>query len=77
MPYWRNRENDMLADRVNNLIPSITVELNAKVAALKELGQDIIALNAGESDFNTPLEIVDECNMHWTLVKPNMCLAAG
>lgn len=51
----------MLADRVNNLIPSITVELNAKVAALKELGQDIIALNAGESDFNTPLEIVDEC----------------
>lgn len=39
------------------MIPSVTVELNAKVAQLIRDGADIVKLNIGEPDFNTPENI--------------------
>ncbi|WP_330397340.1 pyridoxal phosphate-dependent aminotransferase [Maledivibacter halophilus] len=44
----------MLTKRVKNMKPSATVELTAKVLDLKRQGVDVIALNVGEPDFNTP-----------------------
>ena len=44
----------MVSDRVRRMSPSQTLELNAKVAELRAEGKNIIALNSGEPDFNTP-----------------------
>ncbi|SKC53813.1 L-aspartate aminotransferase apoenzyme [Maledivibacter halophilus] len=43
-----------MTKRVKNMKPSATVELTAKVLDLKRQGVDVIALNVGEPDFNTP-----------------------
>lgn len=47
----------MLTKRIKNMTPSVTVELTAKVADLRREGIDVIALNVGEPDFNTPENI--------------------
>ena len=47
-----------LADRLSLIKPSPTVGISAKAAELKAAGQDVIALSAGEPDFNTPDHIV-------------------
>lgn len=44
----------MLADRVKRLQPSPTLAVSARAAELKARGHDIIALGAGEPDFDTP-----------------------
>jgi len=44
----------MLSERVLSMVPSVTVELTAKVIELKKRGVDVIGLNVGEPDFNTP-----------------------
>lgn len=44
----------MFSERANSVTPSATVELNAKVAQLIQDGIDVIKLNIGEPDFNTP-----------------------
>ena len=36
------------------IAPSVTLKINARAAELRESGQDIIALGAGEPDFDTP-----------------------
>ena len=48
-----------LSDRANAIHGSATVELNARVLALKKSGVDIIKFNIGEPDFNTPENICD------------------
>ncbi|CAM4102496.1 aspartate aminotransferase [Bacillus manliponensis] len=48
-----------LAKRVSALTPSSTLEITAKAQALKAEGYDVIALGAGEPDFNTPEHIMD------------------
>jgi aspartate aminotransferase len=48
-----------LAGRVQALTPSSTLAITAKAKELKEQGQDIIGLGAGEPDFNTPQHIID------------------
>lgn len=48
-----------LAKRVAALTPSSTLEITAKAQALKAEGYDVIALGAGEPDFNTPEHIID------------------
>ncbi|WP_369900337.1 pyridoxal phosphate-dependent aminotransferase [Bacillus manliponensis] len=48
-----------LAKRVSALTPSTTLEITAKAQALKAEGYDVIALGAGEPDFNTPEHIMD------------------
>lgn len=46
-----------LSERVAAVAPSATVELNARVLALRRSGVNIIKLNIGEPDFNTPENI--------------------
>lgn len=48
-----------LANRVQALTPSSTLEITAKAKALKAEGHDVIGLGAGEPDFNTPDYILD------------------
>lgn len=47
----------MLTKRIQNISPSMTLELTAKVADLRRQGIDIIAYNLGEPDFGTPENI--------------------
>ncbi len=46
-----------LADRLAAVKPSPTVAITARAGALKREGRDIIALSAGEPDFDTPAHI--------------------
>lgn len=48
-----------LAKRVQSLTPSSTLAITAMANALKAEGHDVIALGAGEPDFNTPQHILD------------------
>lgn len=44
----------MLSERIQNMVPSGTLEINARVFELREAGTEIINLSVGEPDFNTP-----------------------
>ena len=44
----------MLSKIVSNITPSATCELEGTVADLRHKGVDIIGMNAGEPDFQTP-----------------------
>jgi aspartate aminotransferase len=44
----------LLSNRASQIEPSATLAVAAKAAALKAQGKDIIALNLGEPDFDTP-----------------------
>ena len=48
-----------LSNRASAIHGSVTVELNARVLALKKSGVNIIKFNIGEPDFNTPANICD------------------
>ncbi|EJF75674.1 pyridoxal phosphate-dependent aminotransferase [Bartonella alsatica] len=43
-----------IADRLSHIKPSATIAVSQKARNLKALGRDIIALSAGEPDFDTP-----------------------
>ncbi|MFO1090493.1 MAG: pyridoxal phosphate-dependent aminotransferase [Hyphomicrobiales bacterium] len=46
-----------IADSLNRIKPSPTIAISGKARALKAQGRDIIALSAGEPDFDTPENI--------------------
>jgi aspartate aminotransferase len=46
-----------LADRLAAVKPSPTIAISTKAAEMKAAGADVIALSAGEPDFDTPLNI--------------------
>jgi aspartate aminotransferase len=46
-----------LAERIRRIKPSATLAVTARAAALRAAGKDIIALGAGEPDFDTPAHI--------------------
>jgi|UPI0004047A9A aspartate aminotransferase len=48
-----------LAQRVKSLTPSSTLAITAKAKELKEQGENVIGLGAGEPDFNTPQHIIE------------------
>lgn len=48
-----------LSERVSKISPSATLQMKARAKALKDQGVNIIALSAGEPDFETPEAIVD------------------
>ena len=48
-----------LSQRVMHISPSVTLNLNAEVAHLKNQGIQVISLGAGEPDFPTPPHIAD------------------
>lgn len=51
----------MISERIKRMTPSATCELEGVVADLKASGIDIIGLNAGEPDFDTPHNIAEVC----------------
>jgi len=48
-----------LANRVNNINPSFTLQMATKAAEMKSRGIDVINFSVGEPDFNTPKHIRD------------------
>ncbi|WP_455476454.1 pyridoxal phosphate-dependent aminotransferase [Bartonella sp. B17] len=44
----------LIADKLSYIKPSATIAISQKARDLKALGQDVIALSAGEPDFDTP-----------------------
>ena len=48
-----------LSKRVQKVKPSPTLAMTARAAKLKAEGKDIIALSAGEPDFDTPKHIAE------------------
>jgi aspartate aminotransferase len=52
-------ENLLLHQRVLHLSPSATLQMQGKAKILKDQGVSVVALSAGESDFETPMVIVD------------------
>jgi len=46
-----------IADRISRIQPSITLEMTAKAAELKQAGVDVVNLSVGEPDFDTPINI--------------------
>lgn len=49
----------LISQNVSNVKPSITMAMSAKAKAMKAEGIDVIALSAGEPDFDTPAHICD------------------
>lgn len=49
----------MLSERMKNMTPSMTVNLTDRLENLKSKGIDVIKLNIGEPDFDTPENIVN------------------
>ncbi len=47
----------IVSKRASGIEPSITLSLNTKANALKEAGEDVVGLAAGEPDFDTPEKI--------------------
>lgn len=47
----------LISDRCRKLSPSITLEIAAQAQQLRNEGREIISMNAGEPDFDTPLHI--------------------
>ncbi|KAF0244754.1 MAG: aspartate [Planctomycetota bacterium] len=45
--------------RIKAVPPSLTLAIAAKAAAMKEKGEDVISLSAGEPDFDTPQPVKD------------------
>ncbi|SNR50609.1 pyridoxal phosphate-dependent aminotransferase [Paracoccus sediminis] len=50
---------DLLSDRLSRIKPSPTIAMTGRAATLRAQGRDIIALSAGEPDFDTPLHVRD------------------
>lgn len=50
---------DFLAESVGRIKPSATVAISSKAREMKEAGEDVIGLGAGEPDFDTPQFIKD------------------
>ena len=46
-----------IADRISRIQPSITLEMTAKAAELRQSGIDVVNLSVGEPDFDTPENI--------------------
>jgi len=47
----------LIANRVKNITPSVTLAIDSKAKQLKKEGKDIVIFGAGEPDFNTPENI--------------------
>ena len=56
-------KNLKLSERVKNLSLSATLEMQSKAKKLKDEGVSIVALSAGESDFETPRPIVEAAKL--------------
>ena len=48
-----------ISNRLNKIKPSSTIAVSQKARDLKAAGRDVIALGAGEPDFDTPSHIIE------------------
>ncbi|MEG1849385.1 MAG: aspartate aminotransferase, partial [Oscillospiraceae bacterium] len=67
----------MKSDRIVRMTPSATIELEGTVADLRAKGINVIGLNAGEPDFNTPQNIIDACQKAMSGGKTRYCKVSG
>ncbi len=44
----------LLSQALGRILPSVTVGISQKARAMQQAGRDVIALSAGEPDFDTP-----------------------
>jgi len=51
----------LVSKRIAGMTPSATIEMEGILADLKDKGIDVIGLNAGEPDFDTPANITEAC----------------
>ena len=51
--------NYKLADRVNKIQPSFTLQMATIAAEMRAQGEDVINFSVGEPDFNTPRHIIN------------------
>lgn len=51
----------MKSKRILNMTPSATIEITAVLARMKAEGKDVIGMNIGEPDLNTPVHVIDAC----------------
>lgn len=51
--------NPRIADRLNQVAPSLTMSISAQAMAMREQGDDVIVLSQGEPDFPTPSFVVE------------------
>lgn len=50
----------MLASRIRQIQPSLTLQITSRIKELKSAGKDVINLAAGELDYDTPLAVKEE-----------------
>ncbi|MBC8575457.1 pyridoxal phosphate-dependent aminotransferase [Yanshouia hominis] len=67
----------MKSERILRMTPSATIELEGTVADLHAQGIDVIGLNAGEPDFNTPANIIMACTRAMEEGKTKYCKVSG
>lgn len=67
----------MKSERILRMTPSATIELEGTVADLHAQGIDVIGLNAGEPDFNTPVNIIMACTRAMEEGKTKYCKVSG
>ena len=67
----------MISERIKRMSPSATIELQNLVTDLKSQGVDIIGMNVGEPDFETPSNIVDACKKALADGKTRYCNSSG
>ncbi len=66
-----------LADRLSRIKPSPTIAVSTKAQELKREGRDVIALGAGEPDFDTPQHVKDAAAQAAAEGKTKYAPAAG
>ncbi|PZV15040.1 MAG: aspartate aminotransferase [Pseudanabaena sp.] len=66
-----------LAKRLRNILPSLTLAIDAKAKAMKASGIDICSFSAGEPDFNTPDHIKAAAKLALDQGKTRYTAAAG
>lgn len=59
------------------MTPSVTIEMEGIVADLVGRGVDVVSMNAGEPDFNTPRHIMDACNDAMRSGHTHYCKVSG
>jgi aspartate aminotransferase len=60
-----------IAEPLNRIKPSATIAITMKAQELKSQGRDILALSAGEPDFDTPQNIKEAAIAAIRRAKPN------
>ena len=66
-----------LAERVNQVSPSLTLAISAKAKSMKASGIDVCSFSAGEPDFPTPQHICDAAKLALDEGKTRYGAAAG